>query len=345
MKVLVTGSEGYIGSVLVPVLLERGHQVAGLDIGYYGSERLYGVPTGSLIPTLVKDVRKIAASDLDGYEAVVHLAELSNDPMGELNPAATMMINYEGSINLAQQCKEAGIKRFIYASSCSVYGLGTGEEKSEESATNPQTTYALCKTMVERDVSLMADDQFSPVFLRNATAYGLSPSMRFDLVVNNLSGLAWTTGKVAMTSDGTPWRPLVHVKDISLAVAMALETDVTSIHKQIINVGDSQENYLIREIAQIVAQVFKDSRLSFGPPNGDNRSYRVNFDKISSLFPSFQCQTTVRQGVEELCGRFNSLPLTSQQFLCPRFTRLKQLIYLLETDQVDENLFWRSKQA
>ncbi len=239
MKVFITGVEGYIGSLLAPLLMQHGHEVVGTDTGYYRDGWLYSdSKTGSCFPRFInRDLRNLTEDDLSGFDAVIHLAELSNDPLGENNPALTHVINHQGSVNLAKNAKRAGVSRFIYTSSCSVYGLGSGDFLTEESPVNPQTAYAVCKTLVEKDVGQLADDSFSPVFLRNSTAYGASPRMRFDIVLNNLSGLAWTSKKIAMTSDGTPWRPLVHVMDICTAIRCSLEAPSNSIHNQIFNVG------------------------------------------------------------------------------------------------------------
>lgn len=344
MKVLVTGADGYIGSRLVADLLTRGHDVVGLDTGFYSDGCLYD----SIIKAssyLWKDLRQISEEDLFGFDAVAHLAELSNDPLGQLNPAITYAINHHGSVTLAQLCKRVGISRFVYTSSCSVYGVGTDDFKTEESAPNPQTAYADCKVLVERDVGVMADDNFSPTFLRNATAYGPSPRMRFDLVLNNLAGLAWTTGKICMTSDGTPWRPLVHVDDICTAIACVLEAPREVIHNQIFNVGNTQQNYRVRDIADVVAQTFPGCQLSVGSVSGDNRSYRVVFEKIHTLLAGFKCQHTLVTGAQELYELFARIRLTPEAFGYRSFTRLKQLQYLLDTGQIDSSLLWKTPQV
>ena len=342
MKVLVTGADGYIGSLLAPLLAQRGHDVVGLDTGFYADAVLYdaGLPS---VPTLRRDIRKLEEADLAGFDAVVHLAELSNDPLGQLNPEITFRINHVGSVALAEAARRAGVSRFVYTSSCSVYGIGTGDLKNETSEPRPQTAYAECKVLVERDVGALASDDFSPVFLRNATAYGASPRMRFDLVVNNLSGLAWTTREIRMTSDGSPWRPLVHVADICAAVAAALDAPREAVHGEIFNVGDSKENYQVRDVAQIVADVFPGCALTFGNNDGDNRSYRVSFDKIAERLPSFRCQRDVRAGAEELRGVFERIAMTPDVFEHRTFTRLKQLQHLIGTGQVGAELYWESE--
>lgn len=340
MKILVTGTDGYIGSVLGPFLLDRGHQVTGLDTGFYRAGWLYN--NGETIyPTYInKDLREITVEDLEGFDAVVHLAELSNDPLGKLNPEITFKINHEGSVRLAKLCKKAGIQRFVYASSCSVYGEGNDNYKTEESEVNPQTAYAECKTMVERDVSKLADETFSPTFLRNATAYGASPRMRFDIVLNNLAGLAWTTGVIEMISDGMPWRPLVHIKDISKAVACTLEAPLEAVHNQIFNVGDTKENFRVREIAEIVGAAFPGCKTTFGDNGGDNRSYRVSFDKINENLPGFGCEFTAEDGAKELYQIFKKIDMDTDVFNANPYTRLKQLKFLLGTRQLNKELYW-----
>ena len=342
MKVLVTGVDGYIGAVLAPVLRERGHMVVGLDTGFYRDGLLFNGIEPSLM-CISKDIRDVTEEDLTGFEAVVHLAELSNDPLGQHSPEITYQINHLGSVGLAKKCKSAGITRFVYSSSCSVYGVGSNGHKTEESETNPQTAYAACKVLVERDLSAMADDDFSPTFLRNATAYGPSPRMRFDLVLNNLAGLAWTTKEIRMTSDGTPWRPLVHVRDICEAIACALEAPREAVHNHIFNVGDTTHNYQVKEIAQIVSQTFPGCILSFGCSDGDNRSYRVSFDKIRTHLPGFQCQRDAATGAAELYSLFERIGMTRETFEFRAFTRLKQLEYLLETRQLNDRFFWQTE--
>lgn len=341
MKVLVTGTDGYIGIMLGPVLLQRGHEVVGLDTGFYRSGWLYNTGPVRFPTYLNKDLRRVTAEDLVGFDALVHLAELSNDPLGQLNPDITYKINHLGSVHLARLCREVGITRFVYASSCSVYGVGSDDYKTEESEVNPQTAYARCKVLVERDVSALADEDFSPTFLRNATAYGPSPRMRFDIVLNNLAGLAWTTKQIKMISDGTPWRPLVHVLDICQAVACALEAPREVIHNQVFNVGDTEENYRVREIAEIVSGIFPGCELTIGSSGGDNRSYRVSFDKINRQLPGFKCQRNAVIGAHQLLEMFERIDMSQDVFEFRAYTRLKQLEYLLRTRQLDENFFWK----
>jgi nucleoside-diphosphate-sugar epimerase len=339
MKVLVTGTDGYIGVLLAPLLAERGHDVTGLDTGFYRDGWLYaGTPTRTT--HIRKDVRQITVEDVSGYDAVVHLAELSNDPLGERDPAITFGINHRASVELARTCKSAGVSRFVYTSSCSVYGAGSDDWKSEHSTPNPQTAYARCKMLVERDLLAMADDDFTPTCLRNATAFGPSPRMRFDIVLNNLAGLAWTSHEIKMTSDGTPWRPLVHVLDICEAIACVLEAPRDKTHAQIFNVGDTAQNYRVREIAEIVADAFPGCRLTFGKSDGDNRSYRVSFDKIHTLLPAFRCRRDAARGAQELHDVFSSIGMSRDTFEFRAYTRLKQLDHLVATRKVDDNLFW-----
>jgi nucleoside-diphosphate-sugar epimerase len=341
MKILVTGTDGYIGCPLSSILSQRGHEVIGLDTGYYRHGWLYNDGIASFPHCINKDIRQVTESDLNGFEAIVHLAELSNDPLGQHNPALTYQINHVGTLELAKKAIRAGISRFVYTSSCSVYGVGDGKDyKTELSEPNPQTAYANCKVLVERDVSALASDNFSPTFLRNATAYGPSPKMRFDLVVNNLAGLAWTTKEIKMTSDGTPWRPLVHVRDIAQAIACTLEAPRQTVHNQVFNVGSTAENYQVRSIAEIVADTFPECRVTFGTSDGDNRSYRVNFDKISAVLPGFKCEWDTRAGAQELKAVFRHIKLSSKVFTSAAFTRLKQLEHLINTEQLDKDLFW-----
>lgn len=340
MKILITGTEGYIGSLLAPLLMEHGHEVIGVDTGFYMAGWLYN-GTKLTAKTLNKDIRHITPEDLQGVEAVVHMAELSNDPAGQLSPTITYDINHKGSVRLATLAKAAGVRRFVYMSSCSVYGVATGNDVTEESPVNPQTAYAECKTLVERDVLTMADDSFSPTFMRNATAFGASPRMRFDIVLNNLAGLAWTIKEIKMTSDGTPWRPLVHVLDICKAIACTLEAPRDIVHNQIFNVGDTAHNYQVKEVAQIIAETFKECQVSFGDSGADNRSYRVSFEKINKTLPGFKCDWNAQNGAEQLFELFTRIDMSKDTFLSRGFTRLKQLEYLIRTQQIDKNFFWR----
>jgi nucleoside-diphosphate-sugar epimerase len=338
MRVLVTGTEGYLGSLLAPYLMGRGLDVVGVDTGFYKEGWLYR-GTDRTAHTLDKDIRAIDEADLDGVDAIVHMAELSNDPVGQLSPTITYEINHQGSVRLAELAKRRGVERFVYTSSCSVYGVADGTV-DETSPVDPQTAYAECKAMVERDVGALADDGFSPTFLRNATAFGASPRMRFDIVLNNLAGLAWTTGEIAMTSDGTPWRPLVHALDIAQAIALTLEAPRERVHGEILNVGATDHNYRVREVAEVIGDVFTGCKLSFGEPSADNRSYRVSFDKIREVLDGFVCEWDARRGAKQLFDVFSRIDMPADTFDYRAFTRLKQLQHLLRTRQIDEHFFW-----
>ncbi len=340
MKVLITGADGYIGAMLGPLLRDHGHSVVGLDCGFYRNGWLYD-DGRQRPPVITKDVRRVDAADVVEFDAVVHLAELSNDPLGEHDTKLTYDINHRGSVELALTCKAAGVRRFVYTSSCSVYGAGGDHVRTEESAVNPQTAYAHCKVLVERDVKALADDSFTPVFLRNATAYGASPRMRFDIVLNNLCGYAWTTGEVKMTSDGTPWRPLVHVNDICEAIRLALEAPREAVHNQIFNVGSDEQNYRIREIGEIVAAAFPGCALSFGSNGGDTRSYRVSFEKIRRHLPDFRCRWTAQRGARQLHDIFADIAMPREVFTYRAFTRIQQLKHLLATRQLDKDFYFR----
>jgi nucleoside-diphosphate-sugar epimerase len=340
MRIFVTGSDGYLGSLLTPLLMEAGHEVTGCDTGFYNEGWLFN----DLQPrpqTLRKDIRAITVEDLRGYDAIVHMAELSNDPAGELAPDITYEINHRGSVRLARMAREANVSRFVYMSSCSVYGVTAADIVDEHSPVNPQTAYANCKTLVERDVHKLAGDEFSPTFLRNATACGASPRMRFDIVLNNLCGLAWATREIKMISDGSPWRPLVHGLDIAKAIFHVLAAPRVVIHNQVLNVGDTSHNWRVREIAEIVASVFKGCSTSFGPPGADNRSYRVNFDKIHSLLPAFVCEWDAERSVQQLHELFTRIQMTKEQFHARPFTRLKMLQHLLATGQLNGSFQWK----
>ena len=327
-----------------PVLLERGHEVTGLDAGFYRDGLLFD-PGTPAIPTLTKDIRQVTSDDLKGYDAVIHLAELSNDPLSQHNPELTYALNGDGSASLARAAKAAGVRRFIYSSSCSVYGAGTGEWKNEQSEVVPLTPYAECKLRNEALLATLADDSFTPTCMRNATAYGASPRMRFDIVLNQFAGFAWTTGRIVMNSDGSPWRPLVHVRDIADAFAAVLEAPAAVVHAQVFNVGSNQENYRVREIAELTAAAFPGAQTSFGPAGHDGRSYRVSFDKLPQAIPSFTCRWTAGTGAAELRDVFRDTDMTEDVLTFRAFTRLAQLKYLLETRQLDDELYWRTTAA
>jgi nucleoside-diphosphate-sugar epimerase len=337
-RILVTGAEGYLGSLLAPELIRQGYEVIGLDTGFYKERTLYR-DNGTTPLTIARDLRYIRVEDLKGVDAVVHMAELSNDPTGQLAPAVTYEINHKGSVYLAELARKAGVKRFVYMSSCSVYGVSEGDV-TEESCVDPQTAYAVCKTLVERDVKPLASQGFSPTFMRNATAFGASPRMRFDIVLNNLAGLAWTTKEIKMTSDGTPWRPLIHGLDIARAIIAVLQAPAEAIHNEVFNVGDTSHNYRVREIAEVVAEVFPGCRVSFGTSGQDNRSYRVSFEKIRKHLPRFRCAWDALHGAKQLYDLFKRIDMTKEVFEYRTFTRLKQLEYLIRTQQIDPQFFW-----
>jgi len=341
-RILVTGTEGYLGSLLAPELIRQGYEVIGLDTGFY-KERSFYRDGGTTPLTLTKDLRRVRIEDLKGVDAVVHMAELSNDPAGQLAPTVTYEINHKGSVHLAELARKAGVKRFVYMSSCSVYGVSEGDDVTEDSCVDPQTAYATCKTLVERDVKRLASKGFSPIVMRNATAYGASPRMRFDIVLNNLAGLAWTTKEIKMTSDGTPWRPLVHGLDIARAIIAVLQAPTEAIHNEVFNVGDTSHNYRVRKIADVVGEVFPDCSVSFGAPGQDNRSYRVSFEKIRKHLPGFRCAWDARRGAKQLSDLFKRIDMTKEVFEDRTFTRLKQLEYLIQTQQIDSHFFWTNE--
>jgi nucleoside-diphosphate-sugar epimerase len=318
--------------------MRAGHDVVGVDTGFYKHGWLY--PGLDLTPeTLTIDIRRLEPRHLEGVEAVVHMAELSNDPIGDLIGDITYDINHHGSVRLAEAARTAGVPRFVYMSSCSVYGVADGTV-DESSPVDPQTAYARCKALVERDVGALAGDDFSPTFLRNATAFGASPRMRFDIVLNNLSGLAWTVNKIAMTSDGTPWRPLVHALDIAKAIRMTLESPRERVHGEIFNVGSESNNYRVRDIAEIVAGEFPGCQVTFGDPSADNRSYRVAFDRIRGVLPGYDTDWDARAGAAQLRRIFEAIDMEESTFTGRGHTRLKQIEYLMRTKQVDAELFW-----
>jgi len=343
MRVLVTGSEGYIGTLLCPYLVARGHEVVGVDAGFYAAARLYEEDDEVRFERRREDIRRLTSADMHGFDAVVHMAELSNDPLGQLAPAITYEINHRGSVDLASAAKAAGVSRFVYTSSCSVYGATDQEMVDEESALHPQTAYAVCKQLVEQDVALLADDGFTPTFLRNATACGASPRLRFDIVLNNLCGLAWTTREIRMESDGTPWRPIVHALDICQAIALTLEAPVERVHNEILNVGDTDGNYRIREIAEVVGQVFQGCTVTVAGRSPDARSYRVSFAKIHETLPGFRCEWNAEASARQLLDVFTRVQLSEEDFRSRDYTRLRQIEHLLRAGEIDRSFFWTAE--
>ena len=342
MKVLVTGSQGYIGTVLVPMLLNSGHDVIGLDTDLYSRCTFSGrLPE---IETINIDVRDLEKDDLVGYEAIIHLAGLSNDPLGDYQPALTAEINGYASIRLADMAKAVGIKRFLFASSCSNYGAAGDNFLDEEAEFSPVTPYALSKVDVETALSKMADNGFSPTFIRASTAYGLSPRIRFDLVTNNLTAWAFTTGKVYLKSDGSPWRPIVHVEDISRAYVAALEAPRELIHNEAFNVGTTTENYQICEIADIVKDVVPNCKIEFAPNAGpDKRCYRVDCNKIARVLRGFKPQWTARRGIEQLYEAYRQVGLKLEDYEGPKFKRIAHVKKLIDEGLLDRNLRWKGR--
>ena len=340
MKVLVTGSEGYIGAVMVPFLEASGHRVSGLDSGLFERCGL-PIPLAS-IPTLRQDIRDVGADDVAGFDAVVHLAALSNDPLGNLDAELTKDINHRASVRLAQLARDAGVQRFLYASSCSMYGASGGDDLlNEEAPLCPITPYAESKVRAEDDIAKLADQSFSPVFLRNATAYGLSPRLRGDIVLNNFVGWAFTTGKIRIMSDGTPWRPIVHVGDIARAFAACLVAPRAAIHNQAFNIGRQSENYQVREIADLVKRVIPESNIEYANAAGpDPRSYRVDFTKSERQLPGFKPQEDAMTGASGILEALRTYQIDNAAFVGPGFTRLAQIHSLKESGELDMELRW-----
>jgi nucleoside-diphosphate-sugar epimerase len=337
MRVLVTGHDGYIGAVVTPVLLQAGHEVTGLDLGLF-SHVTFGPPPPD-VPTLRMDVRDVSASDVTGFDAIVHLAALSNDPLGSLSPAATDEVNHVATIRLAAAAREAGVERFAFSSSCSLYGAAGDDLLDETAAFSPITPYAQSKVLAERGLSRLAGDDFSPTFLRNATAYGVSPRLRGDLVLNDLVGVACTSGEVLIRSDGTPWRPLIHVEDIARAFVAVLEAPRELVHDEAFNVGQTGENYRIRDLGAIVEEVVPDSRVVYAPGGGpDRRAYRVSCEKIRRVLPGFRPQWTARRGAEQLHAAFVEHGLTLEALGGPQFVRLERIRQLQAQGLLDASL-------
>jgi nucleoside-diphosphate-sugar epimerase len=340
MRVLITGHDGYIGSVLTQVVRDAGHEVAGLDSFLFQGCSLGPEPEG--IPSGRLDIRDVEVGDLRGFDAIIHLAAISNDPVGHLDPARTYEINHMASVSLGRLAKKAGVERFVFASSCSLYGAASQDALLTESASfNPVSPYGESKVLAERDLSTLVDDEFSPIFLRNATVYGYSPRLRLDLVVNDLVAHAFTTGEVVIRSDGTPWRPLAHVEDVARAALAAIEAPRETVHNEAFNVGVTNENYQVRDIADIVTGVVSGSRVTYEEGGGpDTRSYRVDFSKAENALAGFEPRWTVSDGVRQLVEAYQLHGLNREDLSSPRFVRLRRIQELMRSGLLEASLRW-----
>jgi len=340
MRIMITGHMGYIGSIMTSMFRKLGHEIIGLDYGLF-EECKFGYPPPS-VHSIIKDIRDVEPSDLKGFDAVVHLAALSNDPLSDLNPDITYDINHKASVRLAKLAKKVGIRRFIFSSSCSVYGEASSEMLTEESDTHPITPYANSKLLAEKEISALADLNFSPTFLRSATAYGVSPQLRFDLVLNNLVAWAYTSGVVLLKSDGLAWRPIVHIEDISRAFITILDAPQEIVHNQIFNVGITEENYQIRELADIVRDTVPGSKIEFEKGSGpDRRSYQVDFSKLARMLPQLKPRWNARSGARQLYDAYKRFGLASNEFEGPKYRRVEHLKELIRSNRLDATYRWK----
>ena len=340
-RVLLTGNKGYIGSVMGPRLLDAGYQVVGLDTAYYGDKCAFSIDPVS-IPTIKKDIRDLSVEDVQGFDVLIHLAALSNDPLGSLREELTLDINHHASVRLARLAKAAGVRRFLFSSSCSMHGATTAAKVDETTPVQPITPYGASKIRAEQEISALADDAFSPIFLRNGTVYGVSPRLRVDIVLNNLVGWASTEGKVRLYTDGTPWRPLIHVEDVCDAFITAMEAPVEVVHDQVFHVGSNKENYQIRDLAEIVRSVVPGSGIEYATDHGaDRRTYIADFSKIEDQLPQFRPKWTVEDGAQQLYQAYQQAHLTLEEFTGSRYIRLKRINQLLKIGRLNSELRWQ----